>query len=221
MSVAHSFKQSRVMTLCAMVAILSAVAPMSTAHAGQGPVSPAEAAIHTELFPSDPVLFFPQDPTVTTFDDTYGYVRSEGRRHEGNDLMAPKMTPVYAVADGVVTIMRKNPRSGYWIALEHAGNSESWYMHLNNDEPGTDNGRASIEQTYAAGLQVGDFVTAGQLIGYVGDSGNAEWTGSHTHFELRLDGRLVDPYDLLYEAAEIARQVADAERISALISIVD
>lgn len=209
-----------------MAIAIAALAPV-TAFANTGvnrritPPSPAETAIRSELGAEDLVLFFPQDPSVTFFDDTFGYVRSEGRRHEGNDLMAPKMSPIYAVADGVVSIMRKGPRSGYWIAIEHAGNAESWYMHLNNDKPGTDNGRASIDQVYAAGLEVGDFVAAGQLIGYVGDSGNAEWTGAHTHFELRLDGRLVDPYDLLVEAAERALQAAHAERVALLVAVVD
>jgi murein DD-endopeptidase MepM/ murein hydrolase activator NlpD len=40
------------------------------------------------------------------------------------------------------------------------------------------------------------------VIGYVGDSGNAEWTGSHTHFELRINDRAVDPFDLLVVAWE-------------------
>ena len=62
------------------------------------------------------------------------------------------------------------------------------YLHLNNDDPGTDNGRADWSLTLVQGLEVGSHVEAGQHIGYVGDSGNAEWTGSHTHFELAHDG---------------------------------
>lgn len=166
-------------------------------------------------------LVFPQDAEVTHFDDTWGHARSGGRRHKGTDLMAPKFTPVYAVADGVVSIIRKSSLSGYWIGIEHAGGFESWYMHLNNDSPGTDNGRATLDQVYAPGIEVGSFVSAGQLIGYVGDSGNAEASGAHTHFELRVDGQAIDPYPLLAAAHERALEIARLSRLTALVDLVD
>ena len=166
-------------------------------------------------------LVFPQDAEVTHFDDTWGHGRSGGRRHKGSDLMAPKHTPVYAVADGVVSIMRKSGLAGYWIGIEHAGGVESWYMHLNNDTPGTDNGRASLDEVYAPGIEVGSFVSAGQLIGYVGDSGNAERSGSHTHFELRVDGRAIDPYPLLVDAFERSLEIVRLSRLASLTDLVD
>ena len=135
--------------------------------------------------------------------------------------MAPKHTPVYAVADGVVSIMRKSGMAGYWIGVEHAGGVESWYMHLNNDTPGTDDGRANIDEVYAPGIEVGTFVAAGQLIGYVGDSGNAERSGSHTHFELRIDGRAIDPYPLLVDAYERSLEIAWLSRLASLTDLVD
>ncbi len=158
-------------------------------------------------------LVFPQDPSVTHFDNTWGNRRSGGRRHTGTDLMAPKMGPVYAVADGIVTTMKRGGSAGWWIGIEHAGGLESWYMHLNNDAPGTDNGRADRTETYAAGLNLGDFVTAGQLIGYVGDSGNAEGSGSHTHFELHVNGTAINPYPFLVAAYERATVVQFLEVI--------
>ncbi len=170
---------------------------------------------------SELALFFPQNPEVTHFDDTWGDGRSGGRRHKGTDLMAPKLTPVYAVADGVVTLMRKSGLAGYWVGIEHAGGIESWYMHLNNDTPGTDNGRASLDEVYAPGVELGAFVSAGQIIGYVGDSGNAEFSGSHTHFELHVDGVAVDPYPLLRSAHERALEVVRIERVTALLDLVD
>lgn len=163
---------------------------------GAAPVSAHEAAA------DDFELFFPQDVMVTEFFDSFGDARSGGRSHHGTDLMAPKMTPVYAVADGVVTIVRSGGSAGEWVAVEHVDGWESWYMHLNNDNPGTDDGDADPSLTFAEGIEEGAVVTAGQLIGWVGDSGNAEGSGSHTHFELHHQGHVVNPYRYLVDAYE-------------------
>lgn len=145
---------------------------------------------------------FPQLDEQTEFVDSWGEGRSGGRRHRGVDLMGAKMAPVVAILDGVVETMRKGGISGYYIRIEHGDDISSWYMHLNNDSPGTDNGRGGPEFAFADGLAVGDTVEAGQVIGFVGDSGNAEGTGSHTHFELHIDGRPVNPYPYLRDAWE-------------------
>ncbi|HET8739026.1 MAG TPA: M23 family metallopeptidase, partial [Acidimicrobiia bacterium] len=75
---------------------------------------------------------------------------------------------------------------------------------------GTDDGNAPWTLTVAPGIEVGAKVEAGQLIGWVGDSGNAEWTTPHTHFEIHLDGRALNPYELLTDAYErdFARDLA-------------
>lgn len=143
---------------------------------------------------------FPQETSSTQFGNSFGARRSGGRRHKGNDLMAPKMTEVYAIADGVVETVDTGRTAGRYLIIEHEAGWSSSYMHLNNDEPNTDNGRASHLETYAPGIEEGVVVQAGDLIGYVGDSGNAEGTASHTHFELRFEGRAVNPYDLLQDA---------------------
>ncbi len=143
---------------------------------------------------------FPQLDEQTEFADSWGEARSDGRRHRGVDLMGTKMAPVVAVLDGVVETMRKGGTSGYYIRIEHEDDISSWYMHLNNDSPGSDDGQGGPEFAFADGLAVGDTVEAGQVIGYVGDSGNAEGSGSHTHFELHIDGRAVNPYPYLRAA---------------------
>lgn len=145
---------------------------------------------------------FPEDPTVAEFTSSFGAPRSEGRRHKGNDLMAPKMTEIYAVADGVVMSMKHSARAGWYIRIGHKGDWETWYMHLNNDHPGTDNGRAKRSQIFAEDLKVGDKVKAGQLIAYSGDSGNAEPSSPHLHFELHHHGWAVNPYEYLVEARD-------------------
>lgn len=160
--------------------------------------APAEAAKVDPPFEIE----FPQEVTVTEFSSTFGAGRSGGRRHKGNDLMAPKMTEVYAIADGIVERVASSGNAGRYITLAHADGWTSTYMHLNNDVPGTDNGRADWNLTLAPSVTQDAAVYAGQLIGYVGDSGNAEWTGPHTHFELRHNGKAVNPYSVLVDAAE-------------------
>lgn len=159
---------------------------------------------------------FPQDPLVTTFTDSFGDPRSGGRAHQGNDLMAPKMTEVYAMAAGVVTTVRDGGRAGRWVAIEHDQGWETWYMHLNNDTPGTDDGRAGWHFTVPTGIEVGTRVAAGQLIGWVGDSGNAEPSSPHTHFELHSNGRAIDPYPYLRDAYQTAMSEVAARTLPAL-----
>ena len=67
------------------------------------------------------------------------------------------------------------------------------YFHLNNDTPGSDDGRGDALWTYPAGLRVGDRVRAGQIIGYMGDSGNSEHSVPHLHFEIRVNGAAQNP----------------------------
>ena len=156
---------------------------------------------------------FPQDSGVTHFSSTFGASRSGGRSHHGNDLMAPKLTPVYAAADGVIAVIDTSSLGGRYVEIQHAAGWSTRYMHLNNDMPRTDDGQATSELTFAEGVEEGAEVSAGQLIAWVGDSGNAEGTTPHLHFELRHDGQALDPYVLLVEAYadELAELVLAAD----------
>ena len=117
--------------------------------------------------------------------DTFGHPRGATRRHAGQDIMAPKMRPVVAAFDGVVTLRRPNgPGGHYWLTLTGDNGWTATYLHLNNDTPGTDDGLGTDEHAFAAGLTSGSRVRAGQHLGFVGDSGNAEGTAPHLHFEL-------------------------------------
>jgi uncharacterized protein YkwD len=118
--------------------------------------------------------------------DTFGAPRDGGRRsHQGQDLMAPKMTPVVAAFDGVVTVRRSSGVGGHnMLTLQGDNGWTAEYLHLNNDTPGTDDGMGTAEYAFVAGLKSGDRVIAGQMLGWVGDSGNAEDSGAHLHFEL-------------------------------------
>jgi murein DD-endopeptidase MepM/ murein hydrolase activator NlpD len=143
---------------------------------------------------------FPQETQVTVFSSSFGAARSGGRSHTGNDLMAPKMTQVYAAADGVISVVATSNLAGRYLEIDHGDGWSTRYIHLNNDDPGTDNGNADWDLTVTPGLVEGSAVVAGQQIGWVGDSGNAEWTGSHTHFEIAYEGREIDPYPFLKTA---------------------
>jgi murein DD-endopeptidase MepM/ murein hydrolase activator NlpD len=111
--------------------------------------------------------------------------------------MAPKMTKVYAAADGVITVIDTSSNGGRYIEIDHGGGWTTRYMHLNNDNPGSDDRSAVWAFTVVSGLSVGSAVEAGQHVAWVGDSGNAEWTGSHTHFEIAYEGQEIDPYPYL------------------------
>jgi hypothetical protein len=130
------------------------------------------------------------------FTDTFGASRGEGRTHNGIDIMVPKLTPVIAVADGTVGWMHDEQGGNCCdMAFLHDDGWESWYVHLNNDTPGTDDGQG---WGFADGIEPGVWVAAGTLIASVGDSGNAEWTSPHLHFELHApDGTVVNPYESL------------------------
>lgn len=112
--------------------------------------------------------------------DTFLNPRDGGaRRHHGQDLPAPKMRPLLACFDGVVYC------GGGSLSLLGDNGWTATYIHLNNDHPGTDDAAGGPEYCYAPGLKSGMRVVAGQFIGYCGDSGNAEGTIPHLHFEIR------------------------------------
>jgi len=145
--------------------------------------------------------YFPHQGLDNEFSNDWGRPRDDGdRSHKGNDVFAPKLTPVVAVADGFVTFVGTGKRPGNQVRIRHANGWETWYFHLNNDIPGTDNGRGGAKFAFAEGLARGDFVAAGTIIGYVGDSGNAEATPPHTHFELHHNGKAQNPYRHLRSA---------------------
>jgi murein DD-endopeptidase MepM/ murein hydrolase activator NlpD len=159
-------------------------------------------------------IVFPQPDPRTTFIDDFGAPRS-GHRHQGIDLMGEKLMPVVAVADGSVERLAWHSSAGYYIVLRHEGDWTSSYMHLNNDLPGADRNRGGSEVAYVPGIEVGMAVRAGQQIAWVGDSGNAEWTAPHTHFELAHHGRVVNPYPYLVAAWErLLEEWAEARRES-------
>jgi hypothetical protein len=117
-------------------------------------------------------------------------------RHTGCDLIAPKLTPVIAPFAGVLGF---KPQT-FWIVKD-----DGWGClgtHLNDDTPGTRDNKASLDFMFAPNLVPGERVREGQLIGYVGDSGDAD--GSHLHFELHSPDGLRDPAPSLQQARRLS-----------------
>lgn len=140
--------------------------------------------------------------------DTFLAPRGGGsRRHRGQDLMAPKMRPMLACFSGTVTYALDRGISGHIITLRGDNGWVAQYYHVNNDTPGTDDGLGGMRFALAPGLTNGSRVVAGQFIGWNGDSGNAEGTAPHLHFELWYDGVCYNPAASLRAAQIIANPV--------------
>ena len=130
---------------------------------------------------TDSAIAVPSDKPVKTAEFTSGYgIRSDpfrGRaaRHQGIDLAAPTGTPIYATADGVVSDASYNSGGyGNLVKLDHGRGIETRYGHLS-----------------AILVRDGQRVVRGQQIGRMGSTGRS--TGSHLHYEVRIDGRAVNP----------------------------
>ena len=137
--------------------------------------------------------------------DTWGAPRSGGRSHVGVDIIGPKMTKLVAAADGTITWMRHNSSRGNIIYLTDDDGWQYTYIHINNDTPGTDDGANHYDQAFAPGIERGVRVEAGQVIAYMGDSGNAEWTVPHLHFEIvSPDGQNINPAPIVDAARDRA-----------------
>lgn len=117
--------------------------------------------------------------------DTWGASRSQGRPHEGIDIMASRGTKVYSTTEGVIASLKSNNLGGKVIWLIGPSGAYHYYAHLND---------------HKRGLKEGDYVKKGQLIGYVGNTGNARHTAPHLHYGLYLSGKgrgAVNPYPYL------------------------
>jgi len=117
--------------------------------------------------------------------DSFGARRSGGRHHKGTDIMAAKGTPVVACAPG--TIVNAKPYShglgGIAIWMKGDDGNDYYFAHLNQ---------------IAAGVVEGGHVAAGQVIGEVGNTGNASGDSPHLHFEIHPGGGgAIDPYTTL------------------------
>ena len=152
-----------------------------------------------------PRLVFPV-VAKNQYTDDFGAPRGQGA-HEGNDIMARKKSRVVAVEAGRVQKYRKSWRAGCMLYLYGRSGTTYMYVHLNNDRTmrndTRDNSTCRNGIAYAPGLRSGQRVRAGQLIGYVGDSGDANGIAAHLHFEVHPRSRAVSPYRHLRRAKRL------------------
>lgn len=123
-----------------------------------------------------------------SFINDWGFPRSGGRRHRGNDIFASQSTPLVAVTDGVIGAAQTVERGlgGITLWLYGDDNVQYYYAHLEKIE---------------TGIAVGTRVAAGQVIGYVGNTGNARTTPPHVHFQVHPGGgEPINPYPFLVAA---------------------
>ena len=106
-------------------------------------------------------------------------ITRRGNIHNGIDIAAPRGTPIYAVADGIVEVRTRNSWHGKNVILSHGGGMTTYYCHMS---------RFEVKKR-------GVPVKRGELIGYVGRTGKA--TGSHLHFEVRIDNKPKNPRNYL------------------------
>src|SRR5687767_7212021 len=137
-----------------------------------------------------------------TYTDDFGDPRGQGG-HEGNDIMAPRKALVLAAEAGTIRFHTTSSRAGCMLYLNGKSGTQYLYIHLNNDlTDGNDNrGRCVAGVSFAKGLRSGARVRAGEPIGYVGDSGDADGIHPHLHFEVHPGGgAATSPYPYLQQA---------------------
>jgi Peptidase family M23 len=123
------------------------------------------------------------------YTDDFGAPRTGGT-HEGNDLLAPCGTPTVAVVNGTVSL-DWGDRSGWMLTLK---GKSSWYRYIHMD------GRSGAKSAFAAGLKDGSRVKAGQIVAYVGNTGDAAGGPCHLHFEYHKGNDVSSPYAYLQTA---------------------
>ena len=134
--------------------------------------------------------------------NSWGASRDGGKRkHRGIDIFAPKGTAVVAVADGILSFIGEQPKGGRCIWLTTETGRSFYYAHLDR---------------WAAGLYEGMEVRSGDLLGYVGNTGNAKRTPSHLHFGVNENDEMVNPYPILSRATVVRRARATVEASGAM-----
>lgn len=162
-------------------------------------ITPGSPGGPSEMIIDGRSIIFPVNGEAK-FQNDWGAPR-KGHTHQGTDVFAKKMIPVVAIADGQVNWLHRKGKKCCAIEIGHSNGWNTRYIHLNNDSsPKVDDGKGD---GVAPHLKVGTKVRAGEVIGWVGDSGNAESSSPHLHFELRYMQYPINPYTSLTAAKRL------------------
>jgi peptidoglycan LD-endopeptidase LytH len=123
-----------------------------------------------------------EDVSKKKIADTWGAPRGIGRSHEGQDIFAPKGTPILSATNGYIYKIGENNLGGQTVSVISSGGRVYYYAHLDS---------------YARGIEVGDRVTTRTILGYVGTTGNAQGTPPHLHFGIYTFTGAINPLPLL------------------------
>jgi murein DD-endopeptidase MepM/ murein hydrolase activator NlpD len=174
----------RAVVCAALVGSPAIIALATPAAAAAGPIEGPDASIVAST-PGPPTAADDVDvihcpiPDGSEFIDSWGASRSSGRRHQGVDMIAERGTPVVAAKTGEIEF-KQSRLGGNAAWLETAAGDRFYYAHLDGFEGSSRD------------------VVAGEVIGYVGSTGNAK--GSHLHFETHFDGDVANPYPATFAA---------------------
>jgi len=147
-------------------------------------------------------MIFPVVGQVQYTDD-FGQPRPGGP-HQGNDIMAAKKSAAVAAEAGKVKYWTTSASAGCMLYLYGQSGTTYYYIHLNNDTTMRNDNRGKCVRGTAYTVKNGARVSAGQQIGYVGDSGDADGVHPHLHFEMHPNGgRATDPYPYLQAAQRL------------------
>ena len=123
-----------------------------------------------------------EDVRKQSIADTWQAARGVGRKHEGQDIFAPKGTPILSATSGYIYNIGENNLGGQTVSVISKGGRIYYYAHLDS---------------YARGIQIGDRVTTRTVLGYVGVTGNAQGTPPHLHFGVYTSSGAINPLPML------------------------
>jgi murein DD-endopeptidase MepM/ murein hydrolase activator NlpD len=124
--------------------------------------------------------------------DTWHAPRGADRLHEGQDIFAPRGTPIYSATRGYIYHIGENNLGGNTVSVIGAGGRVYYYAHL---------------ESYAPMIEEGDQVNTSTVLGYVGTTGNAVGTPPHLHFGVYGSGGAINPLTLLIDRKAAPRTI--------------
>jgi peptidoglycan LD-endopeptidase LytH len=145
----------------------------------------------------DPTIAMPvKDVLKTQIANTWHAPRGTDRLHEGQDIFAPRGTPVLSATEGYIMNIGENNLGGQTVSVIGAGGRTYYYAHLDS---------------YAPHIAEGDYITRQTVLGYVGTTGNAGGTPPHLHFGVYAPGGAMNPLPLLSDRPPPAKKVPEGK----------